>query len=51
MELERYNEEMDTWEVVEVKDEETQIIYDTMIAEMEIQEIMDLMKEKEQNDR
>ena len=45
MELERYNEEMDTWEVVEVKDEETQTIYDTMIAEMEIQEIMDLMKE------
>ena len=51
MELERYNEEMDTWEVVEVKDEETQLIYDTMLAEMEVQEIMDLMKETEQNDR
>ena len=51
MELERYNEETKEWEVVEVKDTETQTIYDTMLAEMEIQEIMDLMKETEQNDR
>ena len=50
MELERYNEETKEWEVVEVKDAETQLIYDTMLAEMEVQEIMDLMKEKN-NDR
>ena len=50
MELERYNEKTKEWEVVEVKDTETQLIYDTMLAEMEVQEIMDLMKEKN-NDR
>lgn len=46
MELERYNEETHTWEVIEVMDEETQLIYDTMLAEMEVQEIIDIMKEQ-----
>ena len=46
MELEQYNPDTDSWERVEVKDEETQIIYDTMLAEMEIQEVIDLMKEQ-----
>jgi len=31
------------WIEIEVKDEETQLIYDTMVAEMEIQEVMDWM--------
>ena len=45
MELERYNKETKEWEVVEVKDTETQTIYDTMLAEIEIQEIINIMKE------
>ena len=50
MELEQYNPDTDSWERVEVKDEETQIIYDTMLAEMEIQEVIDLMKEQDGTD-
>ena len=45
MELEKYNEETKEWDIVEVKDEETQLIYDTMLAEMEVQEIINIMKE------
>jgi hypothetical protein len=50
MELERYNEETDTWDIVEVQDEETQLIYDTMLAEMEVQEVMELMEEQNGTD-
>jgi hypothetical protein len=50
MELERYNEETHTWDIVEVQDEETQLIYDTMLAEMEVQEVMELMEEQNGTD-
>jgi len=50
MELEQYNPDTDSWERVEVNNEETQIIYDTMLAEMEIQEVIDLMKEQNGTD-
>ena len=50
MEIEQYNPDTDSWERVEVQDEETQIIYDTMLAEMEIQEVIDLMKEQNGTD-
>ena len=45
MEIEQYNPDTDSWDVVEVNDEETQTIYDTMLAEMEIQEVIELMTE------
>ena len=50
MEIEQYNPITDSWDVVEVTNEETQLIYDTMLAEMEIQEVMDLMKEQDGTD-
>ena len=36
------------WIEIEVKDEETQLIYDTMVAEMEIQEVMDWMTDDDE---
>ena len=57
MELEKYNEETKEWEKVsiddtELKDKETIMeVYDMLMAELEIQEVMDLMTETEQNDR
>ena len=45
MELFDYTGFTDSWDVVEVNDEETQTIYDTMLAEMEIQEVIELMNE------
>ena len=50
MEIEQYNPDTDSWDVVEVTNEETQLIYDTMLAEMEIQEVIDLMKEQDGTD-
>ena len=49
MELEKYNPNTDSWEVVEVKDEETQLIYDTMIAEIQVQEVLNILKENKVN--
>ena len=46
MEIEQYNPDTDSWDVVEVTNEETQLIYDTMLAELEIQEVMDEMEEQ-----
>ena len=51
MELEKYNEETKEWERVsiddkELKDKDTIMeVYDTMMAELEIQEVMELMEE------
>ena len=51
MELEKYNEKTGEWEEVslddkELKDKETIMeVYDTLMAELEIQEVMDLMLE------
>ena len=49
MELEKYNEETNTWDKVEVKDEETQLIYDTMIAEIQVQEVLNILKENKES--
>ena len=49
MELEKYNEITQEWEVVEVKDEETQLIYDTMIAEIQVQEVLNILKENKES--
>ena len=51
MELEKYNEKTGEWEEItlddkELKDKETIMeVYDTLMAELEIQEVMELMKE------
>ncbi len=51
MELEKYNEKTGEWEEVnlndkELKDKETIMeVYDALMAELEIQERMDLMEE------
>ena len=51
MELEKYNEKTGEWEEItlddkELKDKETIMeVYDTMMAELEIQEVMELMEE------
>ena len=51
MELEKYNEKTGEWEEVnlndkELKDKETIMeVYDMLMAELEIQERMDLMEE------
>ena len=56
MELEKYNEETKEWEKVsiddkELKDKETIMeVYDTLMAELEIQEVMELMKEQNGTD-
>ena len=51
MELEKYNEKTGEWEEItlddkELKDKETIMeVYDTLMAELEIQEVMELMEE------
>ena len=51
MELEKYNEETKEWEKIslddkELKDKETIMeVYDTLMAELEIQEVMSEMEE------
>lgn len=56
MELEKYNEETKEWEKVslddtELKDKDTIMeVYDTLMAELEIQEVMDLMEEQNGTD-
>jgi len=51
MELEKFNKDTGEWEEVslddkELKDKETIMeVYDTLMAELEIQEVMDLMEE------
>ena len=54
MDLEKFNEETGEWEEItlddkELKDKETIMeVYDTLMAELEIQEVMDLMEEREE---
>ena len=51
MELEKYNEKTGEWEEItlddkELKDKETIMeVYDTLMAELEIKEVMELMEE------
>ena len=51
MELEKYNEKTGEWEEItldntELKDKDTIMeVYDTLMAELEIQEVMELMEE------
>ena len=51
MELEKYNEKTGEWEEVnlddkELKDKDTIMeVYDTLMAELEIQEVMEVMEE------
>ena len=51
MELEKYNEETKEWEKIslddkELKDKDTIMeVYDTLMAELEIKEVMELMEE------
>jgi|TARA_R100000030_G_C3153332_1_gene98842 DNA repair ATPase RecN len=51
MELEKFNKDTGEWEEItlddkELKDKETIMeVYDTMMAELEIQEVMELMEE------
>ena len=54
MELEKYNEETKEWEKIslddkELKDKETIMeVYDTLMAELEIQEVMSEMEENDE---
>ena len=54
MELEKFNEDTGEWEEVslddkELKDKETIMeVYDTLMAELEIQEVMELMEENDE---
>ena len=56
MELEKFNKDTGEWEEVnlddkELKDKDTIMeVYDTLMAELEIQEVIDLMKEQNGTD-
>ena len=56
MELEKFNPNTGEWEKVslddtELKDKDTIMeVYDTLMAELEIQEVIDLMKEQNGTD-
>ena len=54
MELEKFNEDTGEWEEIslddkELKDKETIMeVYDTLMAELEIQEVMESMEENDE---